>query len=577
MPGPVRASLDEDLENVRAGWRWAVDGARAEEVRRGARPLVYFLAHRARFTEGLTAFQAAVDVLRGDDLDQRPALGAALVGQAWFAMRLGRYEEAQEWGEWGLALVSPGGPEASFGLYTLGSVAERTGAFAQAEQHFGEALDLARRHGLVPQQAGLLCNLANVAVCSGLHDRAEQQVQQAVALYERLGDRAGLVYGLDLQGYVALCRGQLAQAQAALTRSLALARELGILQRIPDILQNLAEVALERGDLGEARRLTEEALSLVRLDGHRSLEIGALTLLGRVSAHLGDDRQTRAHLERACHLARSAGETPRLLAGLAALAEWHLTRNEISQALPLLRLVGHHPAAEHRVAAQARGLLQGLEGPLPPLAPTSPTDLDALVDGVLARLDLAGIPVRLPRTWRWPILSPLCCGRDTATRFDRSRITGISRSVSHVGWERSGSAPAPGLAVMEGRTATFARLTGLTGQLSGSEGGCTVPMWRPGMYTRVVTVQIRQGKTEATVEIFRDALLPALREQEGFCGAHLLTDAGSGKGLMITLWESEAQMRANEASGFFREQLTRFGPVLSAPASAERYEVNVMV
>ncbi|GMA15227.1 hypothetical protein E5F05_01325 (plasmid) [Deinococcus metallilatus] len=97
------------------------------------------------------------------------------------------------------------------------------------------------------------------------------------------------------------------------------------------------------------------------------------------------------------------------------------------------------------------------------------------------------------------------------------------------------------------------------------------------MYARVVMVMIRQGKTEGTVEIFQDALIPVLREQAGFRGARLLTDANSGKGLMITLWESEAQMRANEASGFFREQLARFAPVLSAPPSAEHYEVSVSV
>lgn len=96
------------------------------------------------------------------------------------------------------------------------------------------------------------------------------------------------------------------------------------------------------------------------------------------------------------------------------------------------------------------------------------------------------------------------------------------------------------------------------------------------MHARVVTVMVRSGRTEGVIEIFRDALVPLLRAQPGFCGARLLTDADSGKGLMVTLWDSEAQLRASEASGFFREQLARFQPVLSAPPSAERYEVSVM-
>lgn len=97
------------------------------------------------------------------------------------------------------------------------------------------------------------------------------------------------------------------------------------------------------------------------------------------------------------------------------------------------------------------------------------------------------------------------------------------------------------------------------------------------MYARVVTVMIRPGKTEGMIEIFRDVLIPALLQQEGFCEARLLTDAESGRGVMITHWKSETQLRANEASGWFREQLARFQPVLSAPPSAERYEVNVTV
>ncbi len=95
------------------------------------------------------------------------------------------------------------------------------------------------------------------------------------------------------------------------------------------------------------------------------------------------------------------------------------------------------------------------------------------------------------------------------------------------------------------------------------------------MYARVVTVQIQPKKTEALVEIFRDALFPVLKDQPGFSGAQLFTDAASGRALMTTLWATEEHMRANEASGWFREQLARFHPVLSAPPSAERYEVHV--
>ncbi|GMA14165.1 hypothetical protein E5F05_02965 (plasmid) [Deinococcus metallilatus] len=95
------------------------------------------------------------------------------------------------------------------------------------------------------------------------------------------------------------------------------------------------------------------------------------------------------------------------------------------------------------------------------------------------------------------------------------------------------------------------------------------------MHARVVTVQIRPGKMSGAVLIYRDAVLPLLERQKGFSGARLLTDLSTGRGLLLTLWESEADMRAVEASGVFQEEIARFQPVLGAPPSRDYYEVSV--
>lgn len=97
------------------------------------------------------------------------------------------------------------------------------------------------------------------------------------------------------------------------------------------------------------------------------------------------------------------------------------------------------------------------------------------------------------------------------------------------------------------------------------------------MYARVVTVQIRPGKLAGAVHIYRDVVAPALAGLHGFAGGRLLTDAATGKGLMLTLWESEADLRALEASGWFQEEVARFQAVLGAPPSREDYEVSVTV
>jgi heme-degrading monooxygenase HmoA len=67
-------------------------------------------------------------------------------------------------------------------------------------------------------------------------------------------------------------------------------------------------------------------------------------------------------------------------------------------------------------------------------------------------------------------------------------------------------------------------------------------------------------------------VLPALRQQDGFCGALVLIERASGKVLGLTLWESEQAMNATEEAAYWLR-------VFSAEAAGgmitdvERYEV----
>lgn len=97
------------------------------------------------------------------------------------------------------------------------------------------------------------------------------------------------------------------------------------------------------------------------------------------------------------------------------------------------------------------------------------------------------------------------------------------------------------------------------------------------MKARVVNVQVQPGKTAEAVNIYRDSMVPAGKKQKGFKGAFLLTDPNTGKGLSITLWETEADMKAGETSGYYQEQIAKFAAVFGAPPAREHYDVSVQV
>ena len=68
------------------------------------------------------------------------------------------------------------------------------------------------------------------------------------------------------------------------------------------------------------------------------------------------------------------------------------------------------------------------------------------------------------------------------------------------------------------------------------------------MFARVTVVQGSPDKIEAGVESFNNQVLPAVKGVEGYRAAFLLVDRATGKGMGITLWETEdARRKGGEA------------------------------
>jgi len=95
------------------------------------------------------------------------------------------------------------------------------------------------------------------------------------------------------------------------------------------------------------------------------------------------------------------------------------------------------------------------------------------------------------------------------------------------------------------------------------------------MYARVTIVQIQPGRMDEAIRIYRDSVVPAAKQQKGSKGTYLLTDRKTGKGISVTLWETEADMTAGESSGYFQQQLVKFKDIFGAPPVREQYEVSV--
>jgi heme-degrading monooxygenase HmoA len=94
------------------------------------------------------------------------------------------------------------------------------------------------------------------------------------------------------------------------------------------------------------------------------------------------------------------------------------------------------------------------------------------------------------------------------------------------------------------------------------------------MVARATHAEIDAVRTNVhdAVDRFKESVVPALHEQEGYEGAYVLLSP-EGKVFVLTFWADDEAAEASQASGFYREQLEKFVTIYRAPPGREAYEV----
>jgi heme-degrading monooxygenase HmoA len=94
------------------------------------------------------------------------------------------------------------------------------------------------------------------------------------------------------------------------------------------------------------------------------------------------------------------------------------------------------------------------------------------------------------------------------------------------------------------------------------------------MYARVMNIRF-PPEMKAEVSRVAQGLAPILKEQRGFKGLQVLTDPNAGKGIIVSLWETEADAEASEARPSYIGQMSMMSSLLYEPLTPETYEVSV--
>ncbi|MCB0211266.1 MAG: tetratricopeptide repeat protein, partial [Anaerolineae bacterium] len=246
--------INPDIDNIRAGWGWAVTHCQESLIEPSIEGLFDFFWLRSRFYEGADAFAEAVKglaqiddkqllarlqlrqgafcgalglydkaerllndalrVLQPPELAEEIALALIYLGDS--ARDQGRYKEAQQHYEASIALSKhfEGSYHRATALYGLGSIGEGSGEFAMAQHYFLESLELFRAANMPDGVANGLDKLGLIAWVLGEYDDAEAYYNESLELFNQSKNRLGISLALGGLGLVAWGRGgpELAQA-----------------------------------------------------------------------------------------------------------------------------------------------------------------------------------------------------------------------------------------------------------------------------------------------------------------------------------------------------------------------------
>jgi quinol monooxygenase YgiN len=90
-------------------------------------------------------------------------------------------------------------------------------------------------------------------------------------------------------------------------------------------------------------------------------------------------------------------------------------------------------------------------------------------------------------------------------------------------------------------------------------------------HVRMVTAQVKPGKLEEAVEVWRTTIAPSAREQKGFVSARMLVDREANRVRSIGVWESEADFQASVP--WTQGHLARFAGLFEAPPVTDHFDL----
>jgi predicted ATPase/DNA-binding SARP family transcriptional activator len=359
------AEIHQEIENIRAAWRWGVEQGYAALVGSASNSLFHFYEMRSWFQEGVEIFSQAAPRFAGEtEPEAQIVAGKLLARQGWFAFQVGQQAEGRELLRRSLTILRTlaAADELVTPLNHLAAVTYYAGDYAEANRLAEEALTISAARGDSYGVAVAKTILGQIAFLVGRYEEAQRHSRESLAIERGLGNRWGTVFTLISLGRVAQALGEYQQARRYFEEGLAIRESLSDLRGVALCLDQLGDVSTALGEHLAARQRYQESLALFKEIGNRSGIATTLTRLGYSALALHDRAAARAHFFEALHTAWETRAVPRTLEALAGIAT-ALAADQPDRASALALLVWNHPAVTQESRDRAMRLLDRTAAP----------------------------------------------------------------------------------------------------------------------------------------------------------------------------------------------------------------------
>lgn len=284
--------VDQELEDVRRAWSWAVKNERTERLNDSLNGLAAYYQAKGLFAEARDIFSEAASTLSVADNTSAQSLANRLhLTEATFRLKLGESERA-------IALA-----------------------------------DEVQRTAAEPTRTAALLFLGQAHNFQGNYDEAVAYLEEAMSHLEAQGDRAGLARGWYQIGSIHRFRNDYVRSIAAYKQSLALDRQLHNELGQSETHAGLGLVYKHTGDYQAAISHLQQARSIAESMNHRENIARFSQNLGLVYWQMEDLDQALTHYRQALKTAEEIQHYRGMAVCLGSIGVLHRRRHEYQAAL----------------------------------------------------------------------------------------------------------------------------------------------------------------------------------------------------------------------------------------------------